>query len=136
MAYYAFLDENNIVTEVISGVDETNTDNLPEGFNSWEDWYSDFKGQTCKRTSYNTKSNQHINDGSPFRGNFAGIGYTYDEVNDVFYEPQPYPSWTLDENWMWQPPVAYPSDNAGQLTEHFAAYSWDEDTLSWVLLEE
>jgi hypothetical protein len=63
------------------------------------------------------------------RGNYAGIGYTYDKVNDVFYEPQPYLSWSLNHNtWTWQPPVPYPVD--GKL------YSWDESSLSWIALPE
>jgi hypothetical protein len=75
MAHYAFLDENNIVTEVIVGIDETK---LIEGLDP-ETWYGNFKGQTCKRTSYNAK----------IRYNYAGIGYTYDEVADAFISPKP-----------------------------------------------
>ena len=100
MAHYAFLNDNNIVTEVIVGKDEDDNADLPEGFDSWEAWYGDFRGQTCKRTSYNTVGNSHTLDGTPFRGNYAGIGFTYDENDDVFYPPQPYPSWALDENWV------------------------------------
>lgn len=73
MAHYAFLDENNIVTEVITGIDETE---LIEG-KSPEVWYGEFRGQTCVRTSYNLN----------IRGVYAGIGYSYDEVNDVFVPP-------------------------------------------------
>ncbi len=76
MAHYAFLNDNNIVTEVIVGKDESDTDTLPEGFDSWEAWYADFRGQTCKRTSYNTVGNSHTLDGTPYRGNYAGIGFT------------------------------------------------------------
>ena len=97
MAHYAFINEDNIVVEVITGVDETETETLPEGFDSWEEWYADFRGQTCKRTSYNTSGGEHILDGVPFRGNFAGIGMIYDEAKDVFYSEQPYPSWVLNE---------------------------------------
>jgi len=74
-------------------------------------------------TSYNTFGNKHLKGGTPLRGNFAGIGYDYDSVNDVFYAPQPFPSWSLDENWLWQPPVAMPVD--GQ-------YYWDESSKDWV----
>lgn len=74
MAHYAFLNENNIVTEVIVGRDE---DDLVEGVTSWEDYYGAFRGQRCVRTSYNGN----------IRGIYAGIGYTYDEVNDVFIAP-------------------------------------------------
>ena len=73
MAHYAFLDENNMVTEVIVGIDETE---LIEGL-SPEEWYGNFRGQRCVRTSYNGN----------IRGVYAGIGYTYDEANDVFVEP-------------------------------------------------
>ena len=92
MAHYAFLNDNNIVTEVITGVDEDAKDTLPEGFDSWEEWYADFRGQTCKRTSYNTAGNEHSGEGTAYRGNYAGIGYTYDSENDVFYAPKPFPS--------------------------------------------
>jgi hypothetical protein len=87
------------------------------------------------QTSYNTRGNVHYGpDGEPdggvaMRGNYAGIGYTYDQTNDVFYAPQPYPSWTLSQTtWLWEPPVAYPTD--GNL------YAWDEATVSWKLFEK
>ena len=118
MAHYAFLDENNIVTEVITGVDEniiqTDTDGTQVGGTSeaWEEFYGNFRGQTCKRTSYNNN----------YRGRFAGIGFTYDPVNDIFIAPQPYPSWTLDENFDWQPPVPRPTVGFN---------IWDESNLSW-----
>ena len=75
------------------------------------------------QTSYNTYGNQHP-EGTPLRGNFAGIGHTYDKTNDVFYESQPYPSWTLNKaTWTWEAPEPYPNDN---LMHH-----WNEETLSW-----
>jgi len=117
MAHYAFLDSNNIVTEVIVGVDESDID--------YEQLYGDFRGQVCKRTSYNTAANTHTNGGTPYRGNYAGIGYTYREDIDAFVPPQPYPSWTLDVNVTWQPPTPMPTDGM---------YSWDEATTSWTLL--
>ncbi len=122
MAHYALLDENNIVTEVIVGKDEGDgTD--------WEVEYGNFRGQTCKRTSYNTSGNAHSDSGTPFRGNYAGIGYTYDETNDVFYAPKPYDSWVLDETkWQWKAPVDYPSDGKD--------YTWNEETTSWDLVDE
>jgi len=109
MAHYAFLDENNIVTEVITGIDETE---LIEGLDT-ETWYGNFRGQTCKRTSYNGN----------IRKQYAGIGYTYDAVNDVFIAPQPYPSWSLDDNFDWQPPTPQPEEGF---------WRWDEDSLSWL----
>ena len=124
MAHYAFLNDNNIVTEVITGIDEDAKDDLPSEFSSWEEFYADFRGQTCKRTSYNTSGNAHSDSGTPFRGNYAGIGYTYDETNDVFYAPKPYDSWVLDETkWIWKAPVDYPSDGK--------EYNWNEETTSW-----
>ena len=78
MAYYAFLDASSIVTEVIAGIDETE---LIEGLDP-ETWYGNFRGQTCKRTSYNAFVNG-------FRFNYAGIGYTYDPIDDAFIAPMP-----------------------------------------------
>ena len=80
MAHYAFLDANNVVTEVITGIDETE---LIEGLDT-ETWYGNFRGQVCKRTSYNA----HGKEGD-YRGTYAGIGFTYDAVNDVFVAPPP-----------------------------------------------
>jgi len=77
------------------------------------------------QTSYNTYGNQHKLGGTPLRGNYASVGYVYDATNDVFYEPQPYASWTLNHStWLWEAPSSYPTD--GKL------YSWDEPTTSWV----
>ena len=110
MAHYAFLDSSNIVTEVITGIDETE---LIEGLDT-ETWYGNFRGQTCKRTSYNGN----------IRKNYAGIGYTYDTVRDAFIPPKPYPSWILNEQTcLWDPPVAMPQDGN--------RYQWNEETTSW-----
>jgi len=86
------------------------------------------------QTSYNTRGGVHYGlDGQPdggeaLRGNYAGIGYIYDQANDVFYPPQPYPSWTLSQTtWNWEPPVPYPTD--GQV------YQWDEAQGNWTLIE-
>ena len=128
MAHYAFLDANSIVTEVIVGKNEG------EDGIDWEQYYGDFRGQVCKRTSYNTRGGIHYdpNTNQPsadqskaFRKNYAGIGYTYDAVRDAFIPPQPYPSWVLNEDTcLWEAPVPYPQD--GKM------YRWDEATLSWV----
>jgi len=76
------------------------------------------------QTSYNTHGNQHP-EGRPLRGNYAGIGHTYDATHDVFYAPQPFPSWTLNQTtWLWEAPVPYPTD--GKI------YHWDEATKNWV----
>ena len=112
MAHYAFLDENNIVTEVIVGRHEYE---VVDGISDWETHYGEFRGQVCKRTSYNGN----------YRKNYAGIGFTYDSQNDVFYAPQPFASWALNQTtWLWEAPVAYPTD--GKI------YRWDEPTLSWI----
>jgi hypothetical protein len=76
------------------------------------------------QTSYNTHGNQHTQGGTPLRGNYAGIGYTYDRTNDVFYSPKPFASWILNEStWLWEAPVAMPDDDK--------RYQWDEETISW-----
>lgn len=78
------------------------------------------------QTSIRTASNQHP-EGRPLRGNFASIGYTYDSENDVFYPPQPYPSWTLDAaTWSWQPSKPYPTGTISH---------WDEQTQEWIIDE-
>lgn len=81
------------------------------------------------QTSYNTYGNQHRLGGTPLRGNYAGIGFTYDKQNDVFYEPQPYPSWTLNQTtWLWEAPTPMPQDDK--------SYDWDEATTSWIELAQ
>ena len=119
MAHYAFLNLNNIVTEVIVGKNEG------EDGIDWEHWYGEFRGQVCKRTSYNTAGNTHHFGGTPYRKNYAGIGYTYDSTRDAFIPPKPYASWLLDEQTcLWNAPTPMPTDNK--------QYRWDESTTSWV----
>lgn len=121
MAHYAFLDANNIVTEVIVGKDEG------EDGVDWEQHYGEFRGQVCKRTSYNTHGGVHSAGGTPLRKNYAGIGYSYDAQRDAFIPPQPFASWLLDDDsCLWQPPIPMPDD--GQL------YQWDENAGDWVLV--
>ena len=80
---------------------------------------------TWLQTSYNTHGNQHKNGGTPLRGNYAGIGYIYDHVNDVFYPSKPYESWVLNNStWIWEAPTPMPIDDK--------SYKWDETTISWV----
>lgn len=115
MAHYAFLDNNNVVTEVIVGIDETE---LIEGL-SPEVWYGNFRGQRCVRTSYNGN----------IRKNYAGIGFTYDEARDAFIPPKPYESWTLDEDTCtWQSLVPFPSEPG--------RWVWSEEKGNWVLFVE
>lgn len=123
MAHYAFLDENNVVTEVITGVDENE---LIDGLDP-ETWYGNFRGQTCKRTSYNTIGNSHLANGAAFRKNFAGIGYVYDGEWDAFRPPQPYPSWKLNyHTFQWEPPIPMPSPTEGSI------WVWSEINHEWV----
>lgn len=115
MAHYAFLNENNVVTEVIVGIDETE---LIEG-KTPETWYGEFRGQRCVRTSYN----------SNIRKNYAGIGFIYNEILDAFVPPKPFESWILDEETcLWQPPVPMPEDGK--------VYYWNEESLTWIEVTE
>jgi len=114
MAHYAFLDSDNIVTEVITGIDETE---LIEGLDP-ETWYGNFRGQVCKRTSYNGN----------YRKNYAGRGYTYDAERDAFIAPKPFDSWLLDEETCrWEAPVPYPTDGF--------TYYWNESDTDWELAD-
>ena len=127
MAHYAFLNENNIVIEVITGKNE-GEDNI-----DWEQWYGNFRGQICKKTSYNTYGGVYYtpNTNTPdpdqskaFRKNYAGIGYIYDSNRDAFIPPNPYSSWLLDEfKCLWYPPIPKPNDGKD--------YIWNESTQSW-----
>ena len=109
MAHYAYIDENNIVVTVIVGKDENE---LIDGLDT-ETYYAKGTPYTVKRTSYNGN----------IRKQYAGIGFTYDPVADVFISPQPFPSWTLDENHDWQPPVPKPTDGL--------IYFWNEESQDW-----
>ena len=110
MAHYAFLDSSNVVTEVIVGIDETELIEAKKP----EDWYEEFRGQKCVRTSYNGK----------IRGVYAGLGSSYNEKEDIFVLPQPYPSWIRNGSH-WEAPIAKPED------ENF--YIWNEEKQEWIL---
>ena len=121
MAHFAKVCDNRVIQIIVAEPEffETFTDSSPG------EWI---------QTSYNTRGNVHYGqDGHPdggvaLRGNYAGIGYVYDRVHDVFYAPQPHPSWTLDENtWTWKAPVPRPDDSS--------LYNWDEETKNWVMLD-
>lgn len=127
MAHYALINDENIVVQVITGVDENETQIDLDGTEiggsaeAWEQFYQTrpwFQGLTCKRTSYNGN----------IRKQYAGIGFTYDPVADVFITPQPYLSWSLDENHDWQPPIPYPNDGL--------IYLWNEDDQDWEVYVE
>ena len=112
MAHYAWLDENNIVVNVTVGIDETK---LIDGLDT-ETFYSQATGHNIKRTSYNNR----------IRKQYAGIGYSYDPVADVFITPKPYASWSLNSNFDWQPPTARPVG---------LYWTWNESQLTWIEIE-
>ena len=135
MAHYALLDENNIVTTVITGVDENVTQTDLDGTivggstEAWEAFYGNFHNQTCKRTSYNTYAGLHKFESEPFRKNYAGVGYFYDEDLDAFIPPKDFPSWVLnEETCLWQAPISRPTPPE--------SYRWDESLGAWVLRDE
>ena len=124
MAHYAFIDDNNIVTEVIVGRDE-----FEDGID-WEEYYGNLRGQVCKRTSYNTYANIHLTGGTPFRKNYAGVGSTYDETLDAFIAPKTYPSWVLDtEECVWKAPVAAPEIELPLIA------IWNEEKVDWDIID-
>jgi hypothetical protein len=110
MSHFAKV-ENRIVTQVIvAEQDVINTGIFGHG------WV---------QTSYNTQGGKHLLGGTPLRGNYAGIGYVYDDVNDVFYAPQPYASWNLNNTtWTWEAPIPMPTEGG--------PYKWNETTVSWI----
>jgi hypothetical protein len=115
MAHWARV-KGGIVTQVIVAEEEY-----------FQTYIDDEPGEWIQ-TSYNTRAGQHDLGGTPLRKNFAGVGYIYDSVRDAFYAPQPYASWTLDEETcLWEPPVAYPDD--GNM------YNWNETDQQWDLQE-
>ena len=127
MAHFAKLDQNNIVITInvvhnnellIDGAEneQKGINFLNNLFNTNDNW---------KQTSYNTLGGVHKLDGTPFRKNYAGIGYTYNENKDAFIPPKPYSSWTLnDDTCRWEAPVAYPDDGND--------YRWTNETTTWV----
>lgn len=128
MAHYAFIDSNNIVIKVITGVDENETQIDTDGTEvggsteAWEQFYENqawHNGLICRRTSVS----------GSIRKQYAGIGFTYDETRDEFVAPQPYASWTLDENNDWQPPIPMPLDASFE-----NPYMWSEEDLEWVAI--
>jgi hypothetical protein len=121
MAHYAQLDENNIVIEIITGNDEISSDEL-----YWENWYTQETGIVHKKTSFNTKGGVHIGDKTPFRKNYAGVGYYYDSDRDAFIPPKPFSSWQLnEETCLWNPPFN-PPDNEKLYRWNEEEYKWDE----------
>jgi hypothetical protein len=118
MSHFAKLDENNVVVFVTVGCQEDD---------GKEAELSARTGNVYKQTSYNTRGGVHLLGGTPFRKNFAGIGYAYDPQRDAFIPLKPYDSWVLDENTcLWQAPVPMPTDGL---------YEWDEFNQSWSIIE-
>tara|TARA_Y100000361_G_scaffold151909_1_gene170242 strand:- start:712 stop:1098 length:387 start_codon:yes stop_codon:yes gene_type:complete len=125
MAHFAKLDENNVVVQVLV-VADTDAPTEEAGQTFLQNLYKNTI--TYKQTSYNTFAGEHKLGGTPFRKNYAGIGFTYDSTKDAFIPPKPFDSWTLDEDTcLWEAPVAYPSDGKG--------YVWKEDSKTWVLFD-
>ena len=121
MAHFSKLGTGNIVERVevvsndIATDEQTGVDFLNNLYGTRDTW---------KQTSYNTKGGVHLLGGTPFRKNYGGIGYTYDQTKDAFIPPKPFDSWTLNETTcIWEAPVAYPSDGKD--------YEWDESSTSW-----
>ena len=122
MAHFAKINESNIVTQVVV-VNDSDGNNDTNGQNFLNNLFK--TTHTWKKTSYNTYGNTHRLGGTPYRKNFASVGFTYDSSRDAFIEPKPYNSWTLNETTcLWESPVAYPSDGK--------SYDWDEDNRQWV----
>ena len=122
MAHFAKINESNIVTQVVV-VNDSDGNNDTDGQNFLNNLFK--TTHTWKKTSYNTYGNTHRLGGTPYRKNFASVGFTYDSSRDSFIEPKPYNSWTLNETTcLWESPVAYPSDGK--------SYDWDEDNRQWV----
>ena len=122
MAHFAKINESNIVTQV-GVVNDSDGNNDTDGQNFLNNLFK--TTHTWKKTSYNTYGNTHRLGGTPYRKNFASVGFTYDSSRDALIEPKPYTSSPLDETTcLWESPVAYPSDGK--------SYDWDEDNRQWV----
>lgn len=129
MAHFAEIDKNNKVLRVIV---INNSDLLDNDGNESEDigrqFCSDLLGGVWVQTSYNTRANVHLLQGTPFRKNYAGAGMLYDSFRDAFILPKPYESWNLNEDTcQWEPPTPMP-------TEGF--WAWNEDSLTWIEIEK
>jgi len=122
MAHFAQIDENNIVIQVIVInneilLDTNDNESEAKGIDFCESLYGH---RDWVQTSYNGN----------MRYNYAGIGYTWDSENDAFYAPQPFASWSLNEDYVWEAPVPYPEDASPE-----KIYEWDEDNLTWKVVE-
>lgn len=110
MAHYALVEDGVVVSVIVADQD-----------------FIDTQSGAWVQTSYNTHGGVHLTGGTPLRKNYAGVGFTYDDVLDAFYEPQPFPSWTLNAtSYIWEPPIDYSGPDV--------PHTWDEASLSWVAL--
>ena len=128
MAHFAKIGVGNIVerVEVVSN-DIATTEQA--GLNFLQKLYK--TQDLWKQTSYNTRGGQHILGGTPFRKNYAGIGFKYDQTLDAFIAPQPYPSWTLNESTcLWKAPIARP-EVTQEMTDNEQYYKWNETNQTW-----
>jgi len=126
MAHFAKLGVGNIVERVevvsndIATTEQAGIDFLNNLYKTNDIW---------KQTSYNTSAGEHLLGGTPFRKNYAGVGFTYDQTRDAFISPQPFDSWTLNETTcVWESPIPYPNDNYN--------YAWNETKKTWDKIEE
>ena len=133
MAHFAQIDSNNIVTQVIVVADADTADAQGNHMESIGLAFCQrLIGGNWKQTSYNTQGGVHTNGGTPFRKNYAGLGYTYDAGRDAFIPPKPYESWVLNETTcLWDSPVPYPTDVG--TPDAPKRYTWNETTKAWDL---
>ena len=131
MAHFAKLDgDNNVIGVHIVNNDVITVDGS-ESEQAGIDFLTNLHGHSVwKKTSYNTFGGTHKLGGTPFRKNYAGIGFTYDSSKDAFIPPRPFASWTLDGSYVWQPPVSRPADADTKI------YNWDEDNRQWTYVRE
>lgn len=137
MAHYAILNENNLVVNVLVGKDQT--DHFL--YEYWEEYYGNIFGMKCKRTSYNTFKNKNLVTGIAFRGNYAGIGYSYNEELDAFIPPKLFESWILNEETAdWESPIGPAPELTQEQINSGSFYVWNEEsyqsdnTSGWILI--
>ena len=129
MAYFAELDSNNVVTRVLTSHESSNYNPEVELKKKYKSNFKKTSYNTIHGVHYDANRNPSADQSKAFRKNFAGVGFAYDEGRDAFIPPQPFPSWTLDEEkCVWEPPVAMPTDGK--------RYIWDENAQNWAEVEE
>jgi|TARA_R100000084_G_C4618479_1_gene131896 hypothetical protein len=140
MAHFAKISENNEVLQVLTCDNSVAT--TEEKGQEWLETHNSWPAHLWIQTSYNTQNNQHKNGGTPFRGNYAGIGHTWDSTNEIFWPPQPYASWVKDiPSASWKSPVGdEPALTEEQISQNTArthtwGYNWNEETQAWDLMD-